>query len=136
MMNKLVTVMGLILLLFSCEQSGMNTSSDKPVEQKEALDLEHKSDVKHGLSAGQKAFKQNCAVCHCPPVSNCEPSGIPHLKSLFKGLPADSLVYYEAFVKNSISIRKNASEAHEFGKTLQDSTIRSIIEFVWRTSQP
>ncbi len=134
MKNKLVIL--LIPFLFSCGQrSGINTSSDKAMAQKESLDLKQINYVQHALLVGQKDFKQNCAICHCPPASNCEPSGKPHLISLFNGLPVDSLVYYEAFVKNSVSIRTNEYAAHEFGKTLQDSTIRTIIEFIWLTSQ-
>ena len=53
------------------------------------------------MTIGPKIFKENCAVCHCGPNSNCEPPYSSELTPFFSALPMDSLSHYIEYIKNS-----------------------------------
>ena len=104
-------------------------------EKNDAPGPEQVKYVQHVISSGGKVFKYNCAVCHCPPTANCEPSDMPYLPNLFRNLPSDSLAYYEAFVKDSKRINVNTYEPHHFSETLSDSLTKMVIYYLWITSR-
>lgn len=128
-MNKLYLLIFPILL--SCGNKNVSadqiTPTEKVIQKPDSIKLSY---YNHIMQHGPKLYKYNCAMCH-----NGDPPSPPFLTNIFSKLPADSLQYYFSFIQNSDNIRPNIEAPHKFGETLQDSTIRILIEYIWLNSK-
>jgi hypothetical protein len=135
-LNKHTPILFLTLMTLSCgPRSGINNHADSQAAGK-TPNPEHVKYVQTVLTAGQSVFKTNCAACHCELTGSCESPESPRLINTFIHLPMDSLSYYESFIRNSKDVTTNQNALHEFGKTLSDSLIKTVIEYVWLISKP
>jgi len=101
--------------------------------------------VNNVIKVGKREFLENCTDCHCGPNFRLEdPTSPCKLEYAFDNLPIDSLSHVIAFVKNSSQTkkglrtnpfltdeRKDDKFIHEFEKTLPDSLIKTVIEYLW-----
>lgn len=145
MISKTINILTIIIFLCSCGQR--TGTSNRPLDTNGKSSTPDPNQIKYintVIDVGQKVFKNNCVGCHCGPGSHCEPPYTGELRPIFDSLPIDSLSHFIAFVKNSSRTKKglrtnpfstddykNLNYTHEFEKSLPDSLIRTVIEYVW-----
>ena len=128
-MKKTLYILFLTFVVASCrpQTEAENQTYSKTFENKTIGEGQLKS-VQNILEVGHEVFKKNCAVCHCEPLANCEPTEHPRLLDKFINLPKGSLASYISLVKSDSN--------HKFNKTLPDSLVETVIQYIWLTSKP
>lgn len=140
---KTIYLLTIIFFVFSCgqrtgtshKQTDTNTTPTTP-------DQNQVQYIKNVIAVGKKVFIGNCFGCHCGPGTRCEPPYSGELRPYFDRLPMDSLEHYMVYIKNSTLTKKGLRKSsfvnenidnfnHEFEKTLSDSLIKTVIEYIW-----
>lgn len=143
--KKGIFVLTITILVISCgPRTGISNKQAEPIIDPATPDPNQIRYVENIIAVGQKVFKENCIACHCGPTAHVEPPYTCKLQYAFDRLPLDSLTHFETFLKNSSRTKKSSRKnpfltdepneenyIHAFEKTLSDSLIKAVIEYLW-----
>jgi hypothetical protein len=146
MTSKTIYTLTIIFIICSCgPRTGTSDRQSDNTSITLTPDPKQVQYFKNTITIGKKVFLKSCANCHCGPGFRLEnPESPCKLEYAFDRLPMDSLSHFIAFVKNSSRTKKglrnnpflieNSNKdncIHEFEKTLSDSLIKTVVEYIW-----
>lgn len=146
MITRTLNILTIIFLIYSCgPRTGTSNGHTDNTSVKVTPDPNQVQYFKNTITIGKRVFLESCANCHCGPSFRLEdPTSPCKLEYAFDNLPMDSLSHIIAFVKNSSLTKKGLRTnpflhherlddkyIHEFEKTLSDSLIKTVIEYLW-----
>lgn len=143
MTTKTVYILIVIFLICSCgPRTGTSNKQNIDSSFPSTPDANQVQYVKNVIDVGKKVFLENCFGCHCGPSTRCEPPYSGELRPYFDRLPMDSLEHFVSYIKNSTLTKKGLRKSpfinanidnfnHEFEKTISDSLLKTVIEYIW-----
>lgn len=151
MVTRVIFILTIVFIVASCgSRTGVAESQLDVSSVSLSPDPNKIQYVNNVIKLGKKEFLKNCTDCHCGSSFRLEdPTSPCKLEYAFHDLPMDSLSYIIAFVKNSArtkevlrtnpllcETKKDNKYTHEFEKTLPNSLIKAIVEYLWLGYRP